>query len=63
MLQHEENYSLLHAITSESHLKYTCLNTDSVNVNENMDLSLFCNALSVSVLYITSVRCDGDYDW
>jgi hypothetical protein len=49
MLQHKENYSLLYTINLENHLKYTCLNTNSVNVTENVALSLFYNALSIAV--------------
>jgi hypothetical protein len=49
MLQHKENCGLLYTITLEDHLKYTSLNTKNLNINENMVLSLFFNALSTAV--------------
>jgi hypothetical protein len=60
MLQYKENCGLLCIIILENHLKYIRLNTN--NVNENMVLGLFCNALSTAV-YVTSVRWDGDNNW
>jgi hypothetical protein len=50
ILQHKENFVLLYTITLENRLKYTCLNTN--NVNENMVLGLFYNALSCCVFII-----------
>jgi hypothetical protein len=49
MLQHKENCGLFSTITLENHLKCTYLNTDNVNVNENMVLVLFYNVLSAAV--------------
>jgi hypothetical protein len=48
MLQHKEIFGLLYIITLENLLKYTCLNTNYVNVNENVVLGLFYNALSTA---------------
>jgi hypothetical protein len=45
MLEHKENCGLFYTITLENHLKYICLNINSVNVNKNMVLCLFYNAL------------------
>jgi hypothetical protein len=49
MLQYKENCGLLHAVSLESHLKCTCLNTNNANVNEKMALGIFYNALSTVV--------------
>jgi hypothetical protein len=49
MLQNKENCSLLYTLTLENHLKYTYLNTNNVNVNENVVLGFFYNALSTTV--------------
>jgi hypothetical protein len=50
MLKPKEQCGLLYMITSEIHLKYMCLNTNNVNVNENMVPGLFYNASSTAVL-------------
>jgi hypothetical protein len=50
MLKPEKQCGLLYMITLENHLKYMCLNTNNVNVNENMVLGIFYNALSTAVL-------------
>jgi hypothetical protein len=49
MIQHKENCGLLYTITLENHLKYTCLNANNANVNENMVVNLFYNALLTAV--------------
>jgi hypothetical protein len=49
MLQHKENQGVLHALTLEKHSKYSCLNTNNINVKENMALGLFYNASSTAV--------------
>jgi hypothetical protein len=48
MLQHKENCGLLYTVTLENHLNIR-LNTNNVNVNGNMVLGLFYNALSTVV--------------
>jgi hypothetical protein len=48
MLHHKENYGL-YTITLENNLKYACLNTNNVNVNESMVLGLFYSASSTAV--------------
>jgi hypothetical protein len=49
MLKHKENWGVLHALTLEKHSKYSCLNTNNINVNENVALHLSYNALSTAV--------------
>jgi hypothetical protein len=46
MLQHKENCGLLYTITLENKLKYTCFNTNNVNVNM---VPVFFNTLSAAV--------------